>query len=296
MSKSRRSIIRSSLQRLRQLWQRRDEGRREMRRCLGSSFELLEPRLALTISAPLPPVFGQTGAHIHPILSITLNGQQVVIPAGIGLTGTTFSNPHTHDTTGTLHIGEGPAGIDQGNRNATLKDFFDVWRTVDGQQAGKNPNAILDTDATDSTPLPRIMDQTVDATHVLRVRVKEPSDPFPELEYDSSASTNDLAHPENYVPRDADQIFIKYDSINTPSFAPIASQSVLVGAPTWLGIDGVATSGTNLTYSVSVSNPSLLTATVAPTTDKSLVMNVAGFGRMKYHRFDSLEPRTTGHI
>src|SRR5258705_7797148 len=111
MSKSSRSLVRSTLQRLRQLWKRRDDGRREMRRCLGSTFELLEPRLALTISSPLPPISG-TGAHIHPILQIYLDGQHVVIPAGVGLTSTQAFGPHTHDFTGKLHIGEGGlAGI-----------------------------------------------------------------------------------------------------------------------------------------------------------------------------------------
>src|SRR6478672_9740489 len=97
MSKSRRSLIRSSLQSLRQLWQRRDEGRREMRRCLGSTFEQLEPRLAMAITSPVPPVLPNAGAHIHPVLTLIENGHQLVIPAGIGINSGSLSDPHTHD-------------------------------------------------------------------------------------------------------------------------------------------------------------------------------------------------------
>src|SRR6476469_7670639 len=110
MSNPRRSLIRSSLQRIRQLWHRREtarqETRKEMRRCLGSTFELLEPRMVMTISAPLPPIFPAANSHIHPQLTILLDGQQLVIPAGFGLNGGA-ANPHTHDFTGTLHVGEG---------------------------------------------------------------------------------------------------------------------------------------------------------------------------------------------
>src|SRR3954470_9312681 len=209
MSHPRRSLIRSSLEHLRRLWQRRDSGRREMRRQLGSTFEMLEPRLAMTISAALPPVFDpnnlSNGAHIHPILTLIENGQQLVIPAGVGVNAaiTSFSDPHTHDFTGKLHIGEGPAP-DGTTRNITLKDFFDVWHssTLSGSRA--NSSAILDTNPADGAV--RFMDKTIDSTHVLRMYVKESSDSAPELEYDSSASSNDIARPELYVPRDGDQI------------------------------------------------------------------------------------------
>src|SRR5437762_119200 len=117
MSKSRRSVVRSTLHRLRQLWQRRNETRREVRRCLGSTFEMLEPRLTMTISAPLPPAYPAAGSHIHPFLTLIENGHQVVIPAGVGITSTNFFSPHTHDFTGKLHVGEGPAGTAQTNGN-----------------------------------------------------------------------------------------------------------------------------------------------------------------------------------
>src|SRR6188474_1666524 len=170
MSKSRRSLVRSALSKIRSFWQRREEGRREMRRCLGSTFEMLEPRLAMTIDAPLP----SATAHIHPVLQIYLEGQQVVIPTGVGILGD--ANPHTHDFTGSLHIGEGgPAGTGSTVRNVTLQDFFDVWRSSTLTASNvRNANAIFDTDLTDGTDQPRIMDKTVNpSTHVLRMYVKE---------------------------------------------------------------------------------------------------------------------------
>ena len=198
-----------------------------MRRQLGTTFEMLEPRLAMTISAPLPPVFdpnnANNGAHIHPFLTLIEDGHQVVIPAGVGINAsqTAVASPHTHDFTGKLHIGETPAP-DGTNRNITLKDFFDVWRSSTLTAASLvNSNAIFDTNTGDGTPLPRFLDKTVDSTHVLRMYVKEAGDAAPELEYDSSATTPvdpNLGAPELYVPRDGDQR-------PSPTFSPARASS-----------------------------------------------------------------------
>src|SRR5437763_8786238 len=70
----------------------------------------------------------------------------------------------------------------------------------------------------------------------------------------------------------------------SPSFQTIADQTVLGGAPTWLGIDGTDTISGALNYSVSVTNQKdsqghattgLLQA-VVPTGNKSLVLNTSG--------------------
>jgi cyclophilin family peptidyl-prolyl cis-trans isomerase len=81
-----------------------------------------------------------------------------------------------------------------------------------------------------------------------------------------------------------------------PSFPPISDQTVLGGAPSWLGIDGTDADGGPLTYTVSVTNPNLLQATISPASNKSLQMDVAGYGRMTFQLFDDLAPRTTQHI
>jgi hypothetical protein len=65
--------------------------------------------------------------HIHPHLTIMVNGQQQTIPANIGITLGPSGNPtsflpiHTHDASGTIHV-ESPI-----QRDFHLKDFFDTW-------------------------------------------------------------------------------------------------------------------------------------------------------------------------
>jgi hypothetical protein len=142
------------------------------------------------------------GEHIHPILQIFIEGQQVTIPGDIGLTATRHFNPHTHDTIGTLHVGEGPiSGIDPFGsplRFTTLDDFFDVWRTTGTSGTPQNnPNAFFSSS--------QLMDRIEDATHVVRMTV----DGVPSTEY------------QNYSPHDADQIVLSFEAIQ--NHAPIAS-------------------------------------------------------------------------
>lgn len=80
--------------------------------------------------------------HIHPILSLYIDGNPVPIPANIGIDPNLYKNhtldtygmkmpemqsmpvmypTHTHDTTGTIHVESNE------NRNYTLGDFLDVW-------------------------------------------------------------------------------------------------------------------------------------------------------------------------
>jgi hypothetical protein len=61
--------------------------------------------------------------HIHPILQIRINGENIPVPANIGIDpGVTFlSALHTHDETGTLHVESAEV------RDFTLGEFFDVW-------------------------------------------------------------------------------------------------------------------------------------------------------------------------
>jgi hypothetical protein len=60
--------------------------------------------------------------HIHPHLTIIINGQVQVIPAGIGIEANDSALPlHTHDATGKIHI-ESPVVYD-----FTLQDFFTIW-------------------------------------------------------------------------------------------------------------------------------------------------------------------------
>ena len=62
--------------------------------------------------------------HIHPYLRIVINGNNITIPEGIGITSTCLEPVHTHDSSGIIHI-ESPT-----NTNYTLGDFFKIWRAT----------------------------------------------------------------------------------------------------------------------------------------------------------------------
>ena len=73
----------------------------------------------------------QTAYHHHVLLTIYIDGQQVSVPAGVGLAGSASSPTcyywlHTHDTSGIVHI-EAPSGGDY-----TLKNFLDIWQNFAG--------------------------------------------------------------------------------------------------------------------------------------------------------------------
>jgi hypothetical protein len=131
------------------------------RRCL--QVEALEDRLVLN-SGPAPASYLQQvfpygtswAEHIHPHLTILINGQEQDVPAGIGLTMVGSQPIHTHDFSGTLHV-ESP--IDY---TYTLGDFFTIWgQTVNSQQ---------------------ILSYHADATHVLTMTVNgQPSLAFGDL-------------------------------------------------------------------------------------------------------------------
>lgn len=59
--------------------------------------------------------------HIHPIISIYIDGEQVSVPTDIGIVSDCMSAIHTHDTTGKIHV-EYPE-----QRDFVLGDFFAVW-------------------------------------------------------------------------------------------------------------------------------------------------------------------------
>jgi hypothetical protein len=75
--------------------------------------------------------------HVHPWLRIIINGENLTIPAGIGIrdpvyqngvagSGSCFEPLHTHDSSGIIHI----ESIT--NRTYTLGDFFQVWKATYG--------------------------------------------------------------------------------------------------------------------------------------------------------------------
>jgi len=94
--------------------------------------------------------------HIHPVISINLDGQPVAIPANIGISSTCMSPVHTHDTSGTIHVEYTE------NHDFTLSDFFANW----GQPFSKD----------------QILDKKADATHEITMTVDgQPSTEFGNL-------------------------------------------------------------------------------------------------------------------
>lgn len=62
------------------------------------------------------------GMHTHSHLRIVIKGQEVPIPANIGIPSSFCMRPiHTHDSTGTIHL-EFPQ-----QRQVKLSEFFRVW-------------------------------------------------------------------------------------------------------------------------------------------------------------------------
>jgi len=86
--------------------------------------------LAYYSLAPPPglpfPCAGSEGTvlHEHPYLQIVINGQNVPIPAEIGIlsSGSCFQPIHTHDASGIIHV-ESPDTTTQ----YTLGEFFQIW-------------------------------------------------------------------------------------------------------------------------------------------------------------------------
>lgn len=62
-----------------------------------------------------------TQFHIHPNLTILINGEKQEIPPNIGINVTCMTSIHTHDGGGVIHV-ESPI-----EKDFTLGDFFAVW-------------------------------------------------------------------------------------------------------------------------------------------------------------------------
>jgi Ca2+-binding RTX toxin-like protein len=147
----------------------------------------------------------------HPTLRIVIDGQDLTIPADIGVTPTRLFAYHTHDTSGQLHYdgNNAPSGLDpigSAPRFTTLDDFFDVWReTGTPGTPQNNPNAFFS-----ST---RIMDRFADATHAITFTVNgQPNNQF-----------------ENYSLHPEDDAVISFDTVQNVNQRPTGNaQNVTV--------------------------------------------------------------------
>lgn len=208
-----------------------------------------------------------TNFHVHYQLDIVINGDQQVIPKGVGNNlGANSNKIHTHDFSGLIHVHPGPR-----TDFVTVGEFFEAWR---------NDTVLGNTSALFSST--NVLGHTANDTHAVRM-------------YVNGTLNTDF---ENYEFHDGDKILISYEPIaatNKPSFDPLANQTLLVGAPLWLALDGIDPNGGPLTYSVSVANPNLVEATV-PTTNRSMKVEVVDFGVMQFQLFDHLVPEVTNRM
>lgn len=81
------------------------------------------------VPPPVPCSSGENWVHIHPYLTISIEGTNVPVPAAIGSlkSGSCLEVMHTHDSSGIIHI-----ELAQGDTlaNYTLADFFRVWNAT----------------------------------------------------------------------------------------------------------------------------------------------------------------------
>ncbi|WP_168564117.1 Ig-like domain-containing protein [Crateriforma spongiae] len=81
----------------------------------------------------------------------------------------------------------------------------------------------------------------------------------------------------------------------TPTFETIGSQTVRIGSPLHVVVDGYDPDGSVLTTTVTVEDPSLIEATVI-SGNRSLRLDVAGFGDMVFELFEQRAPVPAGRV
>lgn len=80
-----------------------------------------------------------------------------------------------------------------------------------------------------------------------------------------------------------------------PTFEQVGDQTVLIGSPLHIPIDAYDPDGGPLTVTVSVEDPTLLEATVLQG-NRSIRVNMQGYGDMVYELFEQRAPTATGRI
>ncbi len=80
-----------------------------------------------------------------------------------------------------------------------------------------------------------------------------------------------------------------------PTFAHIGPQTVAIGSPLHIPIDGYDADGGPLTVTVSVQDPSILSGTVL-TGNRSLRLDMEGYGDMVFELFEQRAPEATGRV
>ena len=256
----------AALNAFRRFWRPQPSDRPDQNRRLRR-FEFLEPRQMLHGGGD-PEYDPNTNFHIHYQLDLFVNGTQQLIPTGVGNNlGANSGKIHTHDMTGLIHVHPGARST-----FVTVAEFFDAW---------KNDTAIGNQNATFSST--NLLGNMANATHTVRMYVNG------ELNTDF----------QNYEFHDGDRVVVSYEPISTPvgspMLEPISNQTVLVGSPLFLALDGFDPQGHNLTFSVTSSNPNVIQPTVL-SGNRSMRITVPNFGEMEFQLFDNFAPRATNAI
>lgn len=75
------------------------------------------------VEAGVPTMAEGGGEHFHPLIEVYVGGEQIPVPANIGIDPaqppTEMAGLHTHDTSGTIH--------NEAGTGSTLGQFFAVW-------------------------------------------------------------------------------------------------------------------------------------------------------------------------
>lgn len=88
----------------------------------------------------------------------------------------------------------------------------------------------------------------------------------------------------------ASEIGISIPQSSTPSVAPIANSTVENGSPLHIPVDAYDPNGNPLTITVTSSNPSVVSAEMMPSADRSLRLRVKDFGDMVFKLFETEVP------
>jgi cyclophilin family peptidyl-prolyl cis-trans isomerase len=225
------------------------------------------------VMAPMPALTASFQAN----LSIFINGERRPNPpANIGVMSpgaaqTLLAPIHTEAADGRLHIEPSTSGPPA--QSVTVNDFFTTWRTNAGA-AGNNPNAIFTAN--------QVLDHVRAADEVVRMYVNgQPVDAL-----------------GNHIIRPEDQIVIsveKTGAVNRPTFVPIADQTVLVGSPLIIPLEGFDPNSTSLTFEATSANTNVVDAEI-PQGNDSMVLTVQNFGQLTYELLEGHVPAITSQM
>ena len=119
---------------------------------LVSAATFLLPKPSGTVSSDDQDVVARTGLHFHPTLAIYVKGVKQVLPANLGIVGSSMTAVHTHEDLPIIHLEF--SGIVR-KKDVMLGEFFKSWgkdmrsfganvkMTVNGEENAEYENYIM---------------------------------------------------------------------------------------------------------------------------------------------------------